>query len=60
MNFYAVSRSRGGGYFFILNFFMEETGRVKTDLGECNLNFTRKVGECLKILVFNPVHSLGI
>lgn len=40
-----------GSYFF----FMEETGLLKTDLGECNiyLNVTHPSGgECFKILVF--------
>lgn len=37
-----------GSYFF----FMEETGLLKTDLGECNLNVTHPSGgECFKILV---------
>ena len=45
MNFYAVIR-RGA------IFFMEETGLLKTDLGECNLNVTHpNGGECLQILV---------
>lgn len=41
-----------GSYFF----FMEETGLLKTDLGECNLNVTHpNGGECLQILVsLNP------
>ncbi len=33
---------------------MEETGRVKIDLGECNLKVTRPDGECSEILVSNP------
>lgn len=28
-----------------------ETGRLKTDLGECNLNVTRLVDKCCKIVV---------
>lgn len=37
-----------GSYFF----FMEETGLLKTDFGECNLNVTHPSGgECFKILV---------
>lgn len=44
MNFYAVSK----GAIILFYFFMEETGRVKTDLGECNLNDTCLVGECSK------------
>jgi len=34
---------------------MEETGGVKTDLVEYNLNVTRPDSECSKILVSNPV-----
>ncbi len=34
---------------------MEETGRVKNDLGEYNLKVTRPDGECFEILVSNPV-----
>ncbi len=33
---------------------MEDPGRVKTDLGECNLKVTRPDGECSEILVSNP------
>jgi len=33
---------------------MEDTGRVKIDLGECSLKVTRPDGECTKILVSNP------
>ena len=43
----------GGGGSLI--FFREETGRVKTDLGTCNLKVTRPDGKCSKILVSNPV-----
>ena len=43
----------GGGGSLI--FFREETGRVKTDLGKCNLKVTRPDGTCSKILVSNPV-----
>ena len=32
-------------------------GRVKTDLGKCNLKVTRPDGKCFEILVSNPVHS---
>ena len=34
---------------------MEETGRVKTDLGECNFKVTRPDSKCTKILVSNAV-----
>ncbi len=40
------------GWIFL--FFMEETGWVKTDLGECNLKVTCPDGECSEILVSNP------
>ena len=40
----------GGGMYFI----MEDTGRVKIDLGECSLKVIRPDGECTKILVSNP------
>ena len=40
----------GGGGSLISFFLMEETGRVKTNLGECNLKVTRHLGECSKIL----------
>ena len=32
-------------------------GRVKTELGECNLKVTRPDGECTEILVSNPGSS---
>ena len=44
----------GGGGGGLIFFFMEETGQVKTELGECNLKVTRPDGECSKILVSNP------
>ena len=34
-----------------LFFLTAETGRLKTDLGECNLNVTCLVDKCCKILV---------
>jgi len=43
----------GAGSNFFL-FFMEETGRVKTDLGEWP---SRPDGECSKILVSNPAKA---
>ena len=33
------------------------TGRVKTDLSECNLKVTRPDGECSEILVSNPANT---
>ena len=52
--YYSWGEERGAIFFF---FFMEENGRVKTDLGECNLKVTRPDGECSKILVSNPAKA---
>ena len=41
-------------------FKMEDTGRVKIDLGECSLKVTRLDGECTKILVSNPGYCTSI
>ena len=35
-------------------FFTEETGQVKTDLGECNVTVTGLDIKCSKMLVSNP------
>ncbi len=49
-NYSIICRGKGLNF----PFSMEETGRVKTDLGECNLKVTHPDGECSAILVSNP------